>query len=727
MAQDPAVDTTLAILAGASIYKRSQELAQGKRFEDSAREFREYLLNDFALPASNLLDLFDKEDDPDTLLEQIENFLKERGEALKDKGGPQDLLLYYLGHGGFTTDNRYRLAVARTRQGSEDTSSIRMGDLARTIKGNAGPIRKYLILDCCFAAEAFKYFQSTRQSTPTDAVHAELRESLPPATGTTMLCSSSAVLTSKAPESEKYTMFSGALLRALREGIPRTSGRITMAQLGDHVSALIREQYKEDAVRPELLSPDQRDDELKDLPLFPNPALKRNFDCSITVKNSHSVTLSYVSDAGKTERVEGEFADALASMTVQRLSEWLNIGIRLDQDNTWKGNCDAEDLRLLGVNLYRLLFGQAKTREAFTGLYQRFQTAFKQTPDIRMRVRLTFGREAEDIARLPWEFLLIPESDDSTDGVFVAGKRAELNFMRYVTTAAEPRPAKQEPLRILVAVYRPSGASGFLAEEQEKLVTKLTQVPNTQVEVLLDGSARKLGATLERFAPHVVHFVGFGARDEKGKCGLALVGRLDDSDTLEYGADDTKPLLPLTGEELVSLFGDESRPGLVFLHASKTPAGPEAFRSQEAFKACARELVLATIPTVITMQFTTPHDEVGVFAAALYTALAKGSNPDEAVKAGRMALGQFYLPRWTHLRFGAPLVYMQNDEPLVRPPQPKDIPIEKTEERKREMAPATGSVGSTAIPRPSASETAPDTVPPPSHDRGAPSSSFQKS
>ena len=42
MAQDPAVDTTLAILAGASIYKRSKELAQGKRFEDSAREFREY-------------------------------------------------------------------------------------------------------------------------------------------------------------------------------------------------------------------------------------------------------------------------------------------------------------------------------------------------------------------------------------------------------------------------------------------------------------------------------------------------------------------------------------------------------------------------------------------------------------------------------------------------------------------------------------------------------------
>jgi hypothetical protein len=709
MAREPSPQTTLAIVTGASVFKRSPDLAQGKRFKDSADDFLAYLRDPdgFSLPEKNLLNLFDSDDDPDSLLEQIEIFLDDRVKQLAPDGGPQDLLLYYLGHGGFTTDNKYRLAVGRTRAGSEDTSSIRMGDLARTIKNKAGQIRKYLILDCCFAAEAFKYFQSTRQSSPGEAAQVELRDALAPATGTTMLCSSSAIETSKAPEEEKYTMFSGALLQTLRDGIPRSKRRITMAQLGEAVASFIRQQYKEGAVRPQVLSPDQRDDELKDIPLFPNPALKlRNFDCSVTIVDNHTVQFDYLNEKGKPERLDGLLADPLARMTIQRLNEWVNIGIRLDQDEAWKGNWEPDDLKLLGVNLYRMLFGNPKAREAFGALYQRFQTAAKRTPDVRMRLKLTFRREAEDVARLPWEFLFIPDGDNSTDGFYVAGKRAEMNLVRYVAVADQDAASgKAEPLKILVVVCRPFGESGFSLVEQETLVGKLKQIPSTEVSVVQDPTVRKLLRTLEGTAPHVVHFVGYGARDEKGKYGLALIGQLNDPEDRIYKPEENKPVLPTTGEDLFNLFGDDQRPGLVFLHGCRTAAGVEAFRSQDALKQCARELAFAKIATVITMQFTTPHDEVGAFAAMVYGELAKGNGPDEAVRAGRTTLGQVFPPRWTHPRFGAPLVYMQNDDPLVQAPASMGAGQEKTDEKKdgREApSGAGGTVSPTATRAPGA-------------------------
>lgn len=716
MTRDPSPQTTLAIVTGASVFKRSPELAQGKRFKDSADDFVAYLKDPdgFNLPTPNILDLFDSDEDPDSLLEKIENFLDGRVKELAAEGGPQDLLLYYLGHGGFTTDNKYRLAVGRTRAGSEDTSSIRMGDLARTIKNKAGQIRKYLILDCCFAAEAFKYFQSTRQSSPGEAAQAELRDSLAPATGTTMLCSSSAIETSKAPEDEKYTMFSGALIQTLREGIPRSKRRITMAQLGDAVSSLIRSHFKEGAVRPQVLSPDQREDELKDIPLFPNPALKlQNFDCSIIIIDNHTVQFEYLNEKGKSEHLDGLLADPLAKMTIQRLNEWVNIGVRLDQEEAWRGNWEPDDLKLLGVNLYRMLFGHQKAREAINGLYQRFQIAAKRTPELRMRLKLTFRREAEDVARLPWEFLFIPDGDNSTDGFYVAGKRAELNLVRYVAVGDDAPAPKVEPLKVLVVICRPFGLSGFSLEEQETLVGKLKQIPNTDVSVVQDPSVRKLLMTLERHAPHVVHFVGYGARDEKGKYGLALVGQLNDPEERAYNPEEQKPVLPTTGEELFNLFGDEQRPRLVFLHGCKTGAGVEAFRSQDALKQCARELAFARIGTVITMQFTMPHDEIGAFAAMVYGELAKGNGPDEAVRAGRTTLGQVFPPRWTHPRFGAPLVYMQNDEPIVQPPPTKAAGQEKTEEKKDEReAPSTaGSTVNAAAPRSAGADAVPDAAP----------------
>jgi hypothetical protein len=80
-----------------------------------------------------------------------------------------------------------------------------------------------------------------------------------------------------------------------------------------------------------------------------------------------------------------------------------------------------------------------------------------------------------------------------------------------------------------------------------------------------------------------------------------------------------------------------------------------------------------------------------------------------------------------HPRFGAPLVYLQNDEPLVLPPAAEPRADEKeTKKEEREPAPAAGSAVSSVASRPMVAETPAAVAPAPAaKDQDAASSSFK--
>jgi len=669
--------TTLAVLLGASSFPRKPKLASGPTFGQSAAEFRQYLLDSedgFGLPSANLFDRFDSEDSSTDQLEALEQFLADRRKALEIDGKPpHDLIIYYLGHGAFDQAKDYFLAIQKTREGGEAASSIRMRDLATSIRNEAAGLRRYLILDCCFSGAAYKEFMGG----PSEAARVQIAELLP-MTGTSLLCSSSSRNVSMAPEGAQHTMFSGALLHVLRQGVPRSPRPLSLALLGEEVRALIRKSYDSEAVRPEVLSPDQRDDDLKDVPLFPNAALKRrNFDCTITIVNEEHLTIEYTTEKGRAEKQEGSLGrDPFARLAVQRLNDWVNIGVRLDQEKLWKGRpCEPDDLKLIGVNLYRILFGDKNIRDVFTNLYDRFDRARCAESDadalpLQMRLRLTFNRQADEIGRFPWEFLFVPlTSDGEEDGFFFTGERTELILTRFVPPSIRISDPKSEPLRILVAFYTPSGESGISEQEKQSLLSQLKTV-SPHVAWIENVSWRMLRSQLEKVKPHIFHFVGYGAYDDKGRSGgLALVGLPDDSDQRSYDASEDRPLLPQTGQDLLNLFSYDPKPRVVFLHGCRTAVynSVEAFESQEALKNCARELVFARIPAVVATQFTMTHTELAAFATAAYTDLAKGRSLEDAVKTGRMTLGGSFWPNWTHPRFGTPLVYLQTSNPLVLP------------------------------------------------------------
>jgi uncharacterized membrane protein len=264
----------LAVLLGASIFPNAPNLAAGHAFSTSAADMREYLSDErgLCLPRRNILSLFDESRSPSEQLIEIGDFLERRTRDLKSEDShPEDLLIYYVGHGLFTRgDQAYCLAVRSTNERNEGATSIRASDLAGVIKDNAAFMRRYLILDCCFAARIYREFQSG----PLEAARVQLANELPER-GTALLCSSNANEPALAPQGLDHTMFSDALIQALRKGRKSCPSRLSFSELGSLIGENLRTAYPDNWVRPEVHSPDQREGDIAHIPLFPNPAHRR--------------------------------------------------------------------------------------------------------------------------------------------------------------------------------------------------------------------------------------------------------------------------------------------------------------------------------------------------------------------------------------------------------------------------------------------------------------------
>jgi hypothetical protein len=187
-----------------------------------------------------------------------------------DGARAENILIYYVGHGLFTRgDQAYCLAVRSVNEINEGATSIRASDLAGIIKEHAAFLRRYLVFDCCFAASIYKEFQSGAL----DAARVQIAREFPKR-GTALLCSSNAHEPSIAPAGLEHTMFSHALIQALRNGHAGSGPRLSFSELGDIIKENLRDAYPQAWVRPEVHSPDQRAGDIAQIPLFPNPAYR---------------------------------------------------------------------------------------------------------------------------------------------------------------------------------------------------------------------------------------------------------------------------------------------------------------------------------------------------------------------------------------------------------------------------------------------------------------------
>ena len=257
-----------AVVLGAAEWPHYSTLTASAAFTRSAQRFTNYLLRPqprgMGVTGRNLLNLFGDPRSPADLTACIADFLT----WVSSGRGVTDVVIYYTGHGSFTEERRYFLAIRSTRKGFAEETGLRLRSLARTVQRSAPNLRHILILDCCFAAAA----AAEMMQADAISVMAESMYDVMPEQGSALLCACSARDIAIARNNEAYTMFSGALLDVLEQGDRKGGERLTIAEVGRLTTAQIRNRWKDDSVRPEVHYPDQSRGTLAALPLFPNPA-----------------------------------------------------------------------------------------------------------------------------------------------------------------------------------------------------------------------------------------------------------------------------------------------------------------------------------------------------------------------------------------------------------------------------------------------------------------------
>ncbi|MBR0793997.1 hypothetical protein JQ615_01195 [Bradyrhizobium jicamae] len=268
-------DHTISIVLGASAWPDFDAFQSSEAFRNSAEAFRDYSLaaSGLNLPKKNLKYLFDTHNDPPDVLDEIVRFTGERISAIEKRTtGAINLIVYYVGHGGFANPaSDYFLAMRSTRHSDPYISSLPITSLSRALNAAGRHIRRYLILDCCFAAAAYRFFQSEG---PLGVAAVKVADAFP-RSGTALLCASGARDPAKSPAHLSRTMFTGALLSVLEEGFPSGPQQLSLQDVGYLVRRRIAEEFADEGVRPEVLAPEQRYGRVDEIPIFPNAAAVR--------------------------------------------------------------------------------------------------------------------------------------------------------------------------------------------------------------------------------------------------------------------------------------------------------------------------------------------------------------------------------------------------------------------------------------------------------------------
>jgi Caspase domain len=256
--------TTLLVVLGASDFPRGK-LRSSKAFKHASNSVCFYFLSNigFGLPIENLFGFFNSEYDQNTLDDEITTRLKTRVQQLQAAGmAATDLIVYYVGHGSFDEQKRYYLALRSTREENQSVSSLRIESLMTTLNNVGHALRKYVIIDACFAGEA-----AFSQSGIEDAVGQQIRRL--PQKGTTFLCSSARDHISEFLPDESTTIFTEALSWSLWEGRHGLPPKLSF----EHLHTIIEDKLIESSerfIRPLILTPVQPEGDIAKVAIFPN-------------------------------------------------------------------------------------------------------------------------------------------------------------------------------------------------------------------------------------------------------------------------------------------------------------------------------------------------------------------------------------------------------------------------------------------------------------------------
>jgi hypothetical protein len=341
--------------------------------------------------------------------------------------------------------------------------------------------------------------------------------------------------------------------------------------------------------------------------------------------------------------------DRLAEQTIKVLGEYLSAG-KMDT---------REQLTVLGTHLFRALF-DSNLRSSFWSELERV----KKDANTGLRLVLEFYPAAKELARLPWEYIYLPEGDPQEGevwgrGFFIAAEpESRLVLARHVPLLIKDLAPAEQPLKILVLVSQPiEFAEGepklgqVISDPVVRAIEKLrSDLPEAiETELLYQPTKRTLKEKVSEFEPHVVHFIGHGKYDR------------DQGGSLAFVRDDGKTLVWINDQDLPDFF--IPKPRLIFLHACE---GAQT-ASYEAFRGVGLTLAYSRIPAVVAMQFEVKNVVANAFAVRFYQSLAEGRPIDAAVQDGRRELAEYLQDKsYDDPAFGVPVVFLQTADEIIK-------------------------------------------------------------
>lgn len=258
------IDNTLIILFGASEYPKlglnnSESL---KNAAESVNHFFEKKLNKKDV---KVLNLFDTDMSFSAIITKMTEFIASNDQ----KGETQNLIVYYIGHGGFGNNfEDYYLTIKDSDDIDIYQTSFPSKSLAKILKEHTSNFRRFLFLDCCFAAKTINGFQGPLQETVLSKSVENVQK------GTAILCAANSNSPALMNEELKSTQFTYSLMQILNNGIEKESEYLSLQKITNHLQSYIKTRFKGESVRPELHDPEQDEGQVSQLSLFPNFATK---------------------------------------------------------------------------------------------------------------------------------------------------------------------------------------------------------------------------------------------------------------------------------------------------------------------------------------------------------------------------------------------------------------------------------------------------------------------
>src|SRR5947209_14378464 len=270
------------------------------------------------------------------------------------------------------------------------------------------------------------------------------------------------------------------------------------------------------------------------------------------------------------------------------------------------------------------------------------------------------------LAALPWEVLCDP--DVPGEQGFLARRRP---LVRFVSSGLELAPLAP-PLRVLLLISSPISLgedSRVDVESERTAVEEATREAREAgwLHLLVEDivTPRRVQEALMRFRPHILHYIGHGAYDEK--VGGVLLWE-----------DDAGKELPIAASRLADLLRPRGLRAVV-LHACQTARRDARTDSLGV----AGTLVKAGIPAVLAQQANFSYASSQLASKTWYEALTAGYSCAEVLFEVRQSLLQDEHPDWA-----VPVLYGSTASlaPLLDPAAPAGNPDSRLTSQSRALS-----------------------------------------